>query len=645
MIQSSRKSWRLLWTVLFAQAAYLFVSNVALAQRLSTELSARQVEVGETFVVQLTALVDDESSQPQNPALKLPPGIVATGPNLSTQQQVSIVNGRLSRSYGVTATWSVTPTKVGRYPIGPASILIQGRRLSDDAQSIEVVAAGTARQQPQRGARGFPFGFDPFDPFGSGPLSNRLRGLPTPDPDAEEPELDPSSVPEEWRVARAPDPAAFLIAKVSPRKVVVGQALSLKVFAYTSYPGFDDVSASDVTRKEFLAFDLATKDQSVIRRVPIGNQLFNAAQIRDLLLVPLASGRFKVGEMTMKLALISRRGQEVVERQSVPAEIEVVEPPKKGRPPGYRLGDVGHFQLKVEVAPREVPVGGAVSVTAWLEGQGNFPSELRLPEQKGVEFSQPTLKEEIAPKEGALAGYRKFSYVVRLNEAGELDLGALAHPYFNPSAGYETASVALGLVKAVAAVARPGAPEPALPAAAPPSPLQRIAELMKPRADMLGQKALRAATAPSDQRWFYPLLLLGPALVVLGQFLGKFGAAVSTRQSARKGALAYQARVALEEARDLAKNGSMSAVSALERAVFLALEDRTGLKARAVLRGQLASKLTSQGFPSELAARAVELLEQGDTVRFGILEAELQKLVADTGAWLARALEVQRSAS
>jgi len=141
------------------------------------------------------------------------------------------------------------------------------------------------------------------------------------------------------------------------------------------------------------------------------------------------------------------------------------------------------------------------------------------------------------------------------------------------------------------------------------------------------------------------LLLIGPALVVLGQLLGKLGSAVSTRQSVRKGALAYQARVALGEARQLAKNGSMSAVSALERAVFLALEDRTGKKTRAVLRGELASKLTSQGFPSELAARAVELLEQGDTVRFGNLEAELQKLVADTGAWLERALEVRRSAS
>ncbi|MDX2053077.1 MAG: BatD family protein [Polyangiaceae bacterium] len=619
--------------------------KLALAQRLNTELSARQVEVGETFVVQLTTLVDDDSAQPQNPSLKLPPGFVALGPNVSTQQQISIVNGRMSRNYGVTASWSVTPTKAGRYTIGPASIVVQGRRLSDDAQTLEVLPQGALPRQPsQPQARGgFPQGFDPFDPFGpGGPFGGRLGRPSLPDPSLDEPAFDPASVPDEWRVAKALDPLAFIVSKASPKKVVVGQALTLKVFAYSSYPAFDDVSVTDVTRKEFLAYDLTRKDQVSVRRVPIGDQLFGAAQIRELMLVPLSVGHFKVGELTMELALISRSGQKVVKRTSVPADVEVVEPPMKGRPVGYRLGDVGHFQLKVEVAPREVEAGGAVAITAWLEGQGNFPGSLSIPEQNGVEFSQPTINEEIAPKDGALTGYRKFTYVARLSKVGSVDLGNLELPYFNPSAGYETASAALGRVNVIPANApRTGQVEAKPPLPQAPPPLEHILQLMQPRQAILSATA--KAPELSDRTWFFPLLLLGPVLVVFGQTLTKACKALWVRGQARKNALSYRAQQALKEAQGIAQSGSLDAVAPLERAIVGVLEDKTGVKARGVLRHELVKTLTAGGLSHELAKGAEELLERCDNVRFSASSSrEVAELVTDAASWVARVQSFRR---
>ena len=43
--------------------------------------------------------------------------------------------------------------------------------------------------------------------------------------------------------------------------------------------------------------------------------------------------------------------------------IVVTEPPVANRPVGYRLGDVGQFQVSALVQPRRVDEGGSVAVT------------------------------------------------------------------------------------------------------------------------------------------------------------------------------------------------------------------------------------------------------------------------------------------
>jgi hypothetical protein len=99
----------------FLLAALLLVPARAFAQwqapSLSAHLTPEVVEVGEPFTVVLSASVGAGAETPSDPRLTVPAGMAASAPSISTQSQVSIVNGRMTQSTGISATWRVTPSR------------------------------------------------------------------------------------------------------------------------------------------------------------------------------------------------------------------------------------------------------------------------------------------------------------------------------------------------------------------------------------------------------------------------------------------------------------------------------------------------------------------------------------------------------
>ncbi len=88
---------------------------------LSTAVTPRKVEVGTQFTLQLrvTAGAGEEIGAPD---LKLPPGVTGSGPSIGRQSQISIVNGQMTQSLGITATWGLIASRPGTYRLGPASV-------------------------------------------------------------------------------------------------------------------------------------------------------------------------------------------------------------------------------------------------------------------------------------------------------------------------------------------------------------------------------------------------------------------------------------------------------------------------------------------------------------------------------------------
>ncbi len=614
---------------LLAVSALSTLGSSALAADVVLETRAvpDRVEVGETFRVQLTALSADSANSPSSPRLEVPPGFTVHGPSIGTQRQISIVQGRMSQLQGFTATWTLQAQRPGRYSIGPASVATQSGRVQDRKLSIEVVAQGQGGRKP-RARRGFPF--DPFDLF-----DNPGRGL-FDDPFGDPFDNDPQALldalppyPAELKLSQAEDPTAFLRTQIQPKNAVVGEQVTLTLYAYGGRGPFRENSIGER-----------------MYRVPVGDDIWHAIKVREIALFPIRTGTLEIGGMTMAFdgPGYFGRSRKGLERTSKIVSVNVSEPPVKGRPAGYNIGDVGSFQLRAQVEPRDVVAGDAVSVVVKLSGKGNLPLKLRTPETQGVEWLEPRVSGELEPQGHWMGGERTFSYVVTLNKPGNVDLGEISLPYWDPRRDtYDTARASLGYVH-VSQNPNGTANNPAKhddPARPHFEPRTQLSKLSPPTPPL------------SDRPWFWLALGCFPLSAMLSSGAVRLGSQVRQRLKQRQASPEARVKDALKAARDaLQKQKPNAALQSAEKALFLAIEIALGLRARGVLQSELALRLEAAGLTQELADKIVQWLENNEALRFtaplsgveqqGAVDERVEKQV-EQAAQLSKQVRAERS--
>lgn len=590
-----------------------------------TEVSNHVVEVGQTFRFQFTVLSSSDDS-PSRPRLPNPKGAVVQGPSLSTQQQVMMQNGRIERRQGFTATWMITPRAVGDLRVGPPSALLGQKTVQGSMKVVKVVPAGQA-PAPRRQ--------DPFDFF------RRRRGSLFPPGIFDDPfevAPDDSVVPDyppEFGVERPSDPVAFLRSTVLPKRAVVGEQVTINIYAYGNRGGFREFPFSEPKAADFVSIPIVeSSEHERMYQVDIGDSIWHAIKVRELALFPLRTGNLVVGGM--KMGFDGRgysRGNQALSRTSELVTVHVDEPPLSGRPPGYRIGDVGRYRLKADVTPRTVDEDGAVAVNVTLSGVGNLPTKLEVPQKKGIEWLEPRVTGELEAEGNVIKGERNFSYVVRLHKSGQVNLGDISLPHYDPkSKRYRQARAELGTVQV-----KPGA-------GAPKARTGKDSEQRSLSERLTLRKRLgRGSDSPwhwTDDAWFWALISLSP-LSVLG-FAGSVGLGrrLSARFRSKKNSAATLAAKALADARRALANGDETRAAAeTERALFSAIEAATQVKARGILREQLVQNLTSHGLASDTAERATSLLALAEAARFtGAAQGSFGEAELDEGTRLVREL-------
>jgi hypothetical protein len=584
-------------------------------------VSATRVEVGQRFSVQVTCNYEDANGAPTEPRLPVPRGIELDGPSISTQQSISVVNGHIERKTGLVATWVLVASATGRFRVGPASMMLDGRRLIDRPVEIEVVAAGSAGNSAGAGRRGrrgrIPF--DPFDPFGggdpfSGPMFPPMPGINI-DPRGMLDDTPAPPHPAELDVTKAKDPIAFLEARATPKRVVVGEQIRLNVYAYYKPGHTEAVGLTEPALDGFLSYrsehdDLLSKTFAV----RIDDERWLARKILSYALFPTKAGRLTIGPAVMTFAdrgMLLGGGGNAGERRSEPITIVVEEPPLVGRPAFYHVGDVGQYQLTARVEPRRINQGEAISVQLEVKGVGQLPQRLDPPEQAGVDWLEPSVSQQIAEQREQIGGSRQFSYVVRLNRPGTIELGEFKIAYFDPKTRkYAVAKAGLGSVE----VAPTGNTAPGS-SAEPQTTKEPETFALEPR----GRLSTKTTTARplSDRPGFFYWLGLGPVATLFvfsaRWSIRKAKTLLGTRRSSLRSVIDEE----LSSAKAALSHGELSVVpGAIERAIHHVIFTRTGVKSRGLLRVDLAPALDAKGFPPDTAHALTALLERCDNARF-----------------------------
>lgn len=622
-----------------AVAMTLFSGSAGATTNLRTTASAPQAEVGDGIRIEVSAMSDSDDS-PTNPRLRAPPGFTVQGPSVSTSQQLSYANGHFEHRRGITATWIVVGTRPGRFVVGPATVEVGKSIAVGEPVTLEIVAQGAIPRPPTSRRRGLFDPGNPFDPF------SLLQHLPGMDDLDDSPIVDaPPDAPSDYLSPRAPEPMAFLRATVTPqREVIVGEQVTLNVYAYAARGPYDEASSAEPSRADFLSqsiVDTAFKQPRYI--VAIDGARWSVVKERQIALFPLRAGALTIGPMRLGF-----RGPGYPEtspgsgllRQSATLTVVAVEPPIAGRPPGYELGDVGTYTLTNEVEPRRVEVGDAVSVKIRLEGTGNVPHHVKVPEQNGVDWLDPTITEGVTPNDSVIGGYREFRYVVRLTEAGNRDLGEVTLPYYDPHARrYQVARTSLGTVEVAPGKAAPpsaASGSSARATDAPPAPRDPFEGLGGVR-KTLGTEAVPPRHL-SDKPLFWAFLIGGPSAVAAARALALLLRGLLRNVSERSQSGAARAARSLADARAAAaKQDAPGVAAAIERALYAAIEDRLGMKARAVLRRDLPGEIERRGADPGLARDITALLDACDVLRFeGATDGNPSDLAARAAALVSR---------
>ncbi len=580
-------------------------SQVVLAEpQLKTRISTTRPEVGEPFTIQLSALVSPGEPIPNDPVLKPPRGAsIMGGPSVG--QSMVVING--VAQVGIDATWQLVANAPAKVKIPAPSVLWAGRRFAGQSVDIDVVrASGKQRKStnpfllpggPNFGGFGFPFGgIDRFEP--------------------EEEALPPVEGNLELRTA--PDPYVFVHAKADKTTAVVGEQITVTFYIYrrisTTVEDRHDPAAADFLRYSMLA----NPGTEPIVRAKAGGQTFDVITAERIALFPVRAGDLHIG--SLQFAFTGRPIGRRALRSSEDIIVRVTEPPRVGRPAGYVLGDVGRFSLTATVEPRRIPFGGTLAVTARVSGNGNFPQSLAVPERTGVEWLDPEKREAIGAQGAIIAGYRTFGYVVRIKEAGNINLGKLDLPHWDPaSRKYQVSSVDLGVIEVL--------PEK-------PGPLSSVATASSAEAAIAEKGPADPFTNISGARTTLGTYQTAPAPVFEGVNLyaaigappmayALFSAAIAGARRIRlrraAGAVSPErlAIMALDDAARARKSGDTKAVyAAIERALHHALKSATDLETRGILLDELADELENAGLSDELAIRIMAFFNEISALRY-----------------------------
>lgn len=588
----------------------------------TVNLSATKVEIDQPFTVELRISTDQAAANASKPELSLPVGMTARGPILGSRSFVSSGPGGTVVERAVTATWTVTAQKIGRFSLQP-SLTLGGKALGRVA-TVEVVAKGTIG--PGGGALG-PLATGPFAPLG--PLGQ--LGL-----DDDEPKVPPGTPDPALSLPTAPEEEVFLRVVADKTKAVVGEQVIVTIYQYTA-SDVTPIERKDASLSDFLRVPLS---KSVVDRavpVMVAGKPWTARVVDKVAAFPLHAGDLHTGKASMRFS--GRKVGSRVLRESNDLVVEVREPPKEGRPPGYRLGDVGSFELKADVAPRETSQGGAVSVVVKVTGSGNFPHSLRTPEKTGVEWLDPQKKDAIEIEKDAPTGTRTFGYLVRVQSAGQTDLGAIALSYWDPAdKRYHERRIELGKITVLPAAASPGGGAPGAGSAAPGDDgVLSLSKLGAPR-PALGAVPEPAAVLPLGSRFLWSVAG-APGLVLLGLGAVRLGQRARARAAKDKAEPRRLAEKALAAARAAARKGARDeALGALDKAVRTAVEAATGLRARGMTVAELERELAEQGLEAERVAELASLLRDAEEARYAPEGGDEARALVDRGVRLVKGI-------
>ena len=343
------------------------------------------------------------------------------GPAKSTSYSSSWINGKTSSSSSEEYTMIYKAEKPGKYTVGPASITVNGTRMSTKAFNIEVVADNGSNDNaygygaPQQQRRNNQVQFD--DPL----TQDASRGVGAND--------------------------LFVRIEMSKPRVYEQQAVVCTIKLYTKYQISQFMTTKQPSFDGFLIEELDLPPSNLNNEEVYNGQSYKVAVLKKCILYPQQSGKLTISSGTYDVNVVQYENyrtvfgtiSQPVERKlqvkSNQANVNILPLPEP-RPETF-TGAVGKFTVKAALNNTDLKTYKASVYNYVIEGVGNIKyikaPTIKFP--KEFDVYDPKNNAQTASTGSDVRGTVKIEYTFIPQYAGDFKLPASVFTYFDPETG------------------------------------------------------------------------------------------------------------------------------------------------------------------------------------------------------------------
>lgn len=347
---------------------------------------------------------------------------ILTGPATSTSSSTTIVNGQVSSTTTITYTFTAVATEEGTVELDGATIKANGKQITSNKLTINVLPPDQAAQQQGQGS--------------SQAARQQTSGQSSQPVSADE---------------------LFMLATVDKTTVYEQEALLL-TFKIYKLPSVDLQSLSNKMPdlKNFHVQEVELPQQKEFNLEHYNGRNYQTMVWSQYVLFPQHSGELEIPS-TVYEGVIAQRVENnsgdifdmffnssryVEVKKDLPTRsIKVnVKPLPQGKSSSF-YGGVGDFSISSTISATDVTANDAVTVRVILSGTGNLKlvktPEIKFPQD--FDIYDPKVENKYTIKGGRQTGNKVYEYLIIPRHAGQYTIPALEFQFFDPKSGsYKT---------------------------------------------------------------------------------------------------------------------------------------------------------------------------------------------------------------
>ncbi len=452
----------MIWKGLVGSVVLLLLHICTIAQEIVFSAQVNTQKLGLKDQLQVTYTLSNAPGATNFQAPSFSGFSIVGGPYQSNSSSISIINGQTRQVSSVSLSYVLEPIKTGSFTIPPARVEVNGKTVSSNTVTVQVVNGSLMQERMNQ--RTDPFDDDPFTAMRR--YQQQLRQQMMQQRGRQQPQQANSEA--DGLSEKNIDKNIFIKVEVDKTNPYQGEQITASYKLYTRLPMSVNLTQLP-SLNGFWSQDFQIPNPPKAREEIVNGKKYQVFLLKKSALFPQQSGTLELdaakAEGIVRVlqqvkghnpfaddpfssffmddpffnedAFIGYNYKDVkVKLSSMPIKINVKPLPTLNQP-GSFTGAVGTFDVKASVDKTILSTDDAATLTFTISGSGNLKlignPKINFPSELGI--YDPLITDTITGRNPAITGSKIFTYSINPQTPGDFTIPAIPLAYYDVHSG------------------------------------------------------------------------------------------------------------------------------------------------------------------------------------------------------------------